>query len=82
MVTRISLRDAHRRFARLIRDVESGREVVLTRHGEAVARIVPMAQRRVLTAAQEAARKCSTQRLDRGWPLGLGRIDRKKLYDR
>ena len=82
MATRISLRDANRRFAKLVRDVESGREFVVTRRGQAVARIVPPGQGRVLTAEQEAARKRSTARLAKGWPLGLGGSDRKKLHDR
>lgn len=81
MATKISLRDANQRFAKLVREVESGREFVVTRRGEAVARIVPAVQRRVLTAEQEAARKRSTARLAKGWPLGLGRIDREKLND-
>ena len=60
MATKISLRDANQRFAKLVHEVESGREFVVTRRGEAVARIVPAVQRRVLTAEQEAARKRST----------------------
>jgi prevent-host-death family protein len=82
MSTKISLRDANQRFARLIREVESGREFVVTRHGQAVARIVPAAQKRVLTAQQEAARRRSLNRLRKGWPLGLDKVDRAKLYER
>ncbi len=81
MATRISLRDANQRFAKLVREVESGREFVVTRRGQDVARIVPAAAKRVLTAAQEAARKRSTARLAKGWPLGLGRVDRAALHD-
>jgi prevent-host-death family protein len=81
MATRISLRDANQRFAKLVREVESGREFVVTRRGQDVARIVPAAAKRVLTAAQEAARKRSTARLAKGWALGLGRVDRAGLHD-
>ena len=81
MATKISLRDANQRFAKLVREVESGREFVITRRGEAVARIVPAVQRRVLTAEQEAARRRSTARLSKGWALGLDRIDRAALHD-
>jgi prevent-host-death family protein len=81
MATKISLRDANQRFAKLVREVESGREFVVTRRGQAVARIVPAAERRVLTAEQEAARRRSTARLAKGWALNLGRIDRAALHD-
>ena len=81
MATKISLRDANQRFARLVREVESGREFVVTRRGQAVARIVPAAARRVLTAEQEATRRRSTARLAKGWALRLGRIDRVGLHD-
>ena len=40
MATKISLRDANQRFAKLVREVESGREFVVTRRGAAVARWV------------------------------------------
>ena len=81
MATKISLRDANQRFAKLVREVESGREFVVTRRGAAVARIVPTAAKRVLTAEQEAARRRSTARLGKGWALGLGRIERSRLHD-
>jgi len=81
MATKISLRDANQRFARLVREVESGREFVVTRRGQAVARIVPAAARRVLTAEQEAARRRSAARLAKGWALRLGRIDGAGLHD-
>jgi hypothetical protein len=35
----------------------------------------------VLTAEQEAARRRSTARLAKGWPLGLGRFDRSRRHD-
>jgi prevent-host-death family protein len=81
MSTRISLRDANQRFAKLVREVESGREFVITRRGQVVARIVPAAKTRALTAEQEAARRRSSARLRKGWPLGLGRLDRAALHD-
>ncbi len=75
------MRDANQHFARLVREVESGREFVVTRRGQAVARLVPAEARRVLTAEQEAARRRTTARLAKGWPLGLGRVNRTELHD-
>jgi prevent-host-death family protein len=82
MSSKITLRDANQRFAKLIREVESGREFVVTRRGQPVARIVPAAPQRVLTPEQEAARQRARKRLSKGWPLGLGRVERADLYDR
>lgn len=39
----IGVYDAKARFSELIRDVEAGQEVTITRHGRPVARIVPVA---------------------------------------
>ncbi|HEX9277017.1 MAG TPA: type II toxin-antitoxin system prevent-host-death family antitoxin [Casimicrobiaceae bacterium] len=41
MMERIGICDARARLSELIERVESGEEVVLTRHGEPVARLVP-----------------------------------------
>ena len=82
MSSKITLRDANQRFAKLIREVESGREFVVTRRGQAVARIVPVARQRVLTPEQEATRQRMRKLLSKGWPLSLGRVERDDLYDR
>lgn len=39
----VGAREAKARFSRLLREVEEGEEVVVTRHGIPVARIVPVA---------------------------------------
>lgn len=41
MADTITARDANQRFSRLLAEVEAGREVVITRHGKPVARLVP-----------------------------------------
>jgi prevent-host-death family protein len=84
MAETISARDANHHFARLLRDVEAGKEFVITRNGTPVARIVPERTpegRRRLTPAQEEALQRSIARLRRGWPLGIDHLDRNELYD-
>jgi prevent-host-death family protein len=78
----ISLREANQGFARCIRDVEAGEEYVVTRNGTPVARIVPVPGRRVLTPEQEAARARTRARMEKGWPIGAGPLDRNKLHER
>jgi prevent-host-death family protein len=79
----VSAREANQQFSRILRDVEAGAEIVVTRRGRPVARIVP-AQRsgeRQLTPEQEAALERTRQRLEKGWDLGGGKFNRDELYD-
>jgi prevent-host-death family protein len=78
----ISLREANQAFARCVREVEAGEEFVITRNGRPVARLVPVAGARVLTPAQEAALARTLVRLDKGWPIGAGPLDRAALHER
>ena len=78
----ITLRDANQSFARCVRDVEAGEEYVITRNGEPVARLVPIAGRRALRPDQQAARVRARARMDQGWPLRAGRLDRAALHER
>lgn len=59
----ISVTDAKARLTDLVRRAEAGEEVVLTRHGKAAARIVPVtappdgrARRALIASVQSAAR--------------------------
>lgn len=79
----VSAREANQQFSRILHDVEAGAEILVTRRGQPVARIVP-AQRpgeRQLTPEQEAAHARSMERLRKGWDLGCGKLDRDELYD-
>ena len=79
----VSAREANQQFSRILRDVGAGAEILVTRRGQPVARIVP-AQRpgeRQLTPEQEAAHARSMERLRKGWDLGGGKLDRDELYD-
>jgi prevent-host-death family protein len=78
----ISLREANRAFARWVRDVEAGAEYVITRNGRPVARLAPVEGRRILSPEQQAARLRVRARMDKGWPIGAGRLDRGSLHER
>ena len=77
----ITLRDANQGFSRCIRAVEAGEEFVITRKGQPVARLVPIAGKRVLTAEQEAALERTVERMKTGWPLNIGRFNRDEIYE-
>ena len=83
MSRRISLRDANQRFAQCIREVEAGEELVITRNGTPVAKLVPIAAgRRVLTPEQQAAWARLEALMKEGWEIGAGPLDRDALHDR
>jgi prevent-host-death family protein len=79
----VSAREANQQFSRILRDVEAGAEILVTRRGRPVARIVPAqpAGERQLTPEQEVALERTRQRLEKGWDLGGGKFNRDELYD-
>ena len=82
MTKTIDLRKANQAFARCIREVEAGEDYVIIRNGKPVARLVPVAERRILTPEQEAARARTRARMEKGWPIGAGPLDRDALHER
>jgi prevent-host-death family protein len=78
----LTLREANQSFARCIREVEAGEEFIITRNGTPVARLTPVNKRRVLTPTQQAAWERTRQRMDEGWAIGAGPLDRDALHER
>src|SRR5215470_20029991 len=78
----ISLSEANQTFARCIREVEAGAEYIITRNGQPVARLAPIAGRRVLTPRQEAALARTRARMERGWAIVADPLDRDELHER
>ena len=78
----LTLRDANQSFARCVREVEAGEEIVITRNGRPVARLSPVGNRRVLTTEQQAARERTRQRMKKGWHMGAGPLDRDAAHER
>ncbi len=83
MAKTITLREANQAFSRIIREVEAGEEITITRNGEPVARLVPVSRERVLTPGQQAARTRARARMEEGWDLGVDHpLDRDSLHER
>ena len=68
MIMRVSVSDAKGQLTELVRRAEAGDEVVLTRHGHAAVRLVPVrarldrkGRRAILEAAQAMARATKTR---------------------
>jgi prevent-host-death family protein len=83
MSRQITLREANQRFAQCVRAVEAGEELVITRNGRPVAKLVPVAAgRRVLTPEQQAAWERLSEMMEQGWDIGAGPLDRDALHER
>ena len=77
----VSARDANQSFSKLLAQVEAGEEIMITRRGVAVARMLPV-RRPLQGAAREAAIKRAIALMEKGIDLGGLRIKRDELYDR
>jgi prevent-host-death family protein len=81
MMKTISARDANQAFSRLLKEVEKGEEVVITKHGEPVA--VLSAYRPGQTGAdREAAIDRFVRMMRKGLPLGARRFTRDEMHER
>jgi prevent-host-death family protein len=82
MVHRIGIREANQHLSRYLAAVERGEEVVITRRGRPIARLVPVPKERRLTPEQQAAWERIQARMKAGYRLGGGPLDRDKLHER
>jgi prevent-host-death family protein len=77
----VSAADANRHFSKILREVKAGGTVVITSHGEPVARIEPVSE---VGSDEERRQEAWRALLDRlkGQPaLNLGRFNRDELYE-
>ena len=79
MKQQVSLREANQHFSRYIEAVERGEEIIITRRGRPVARIVKVNRLREPTAAQLRALSVikSSARA-----LHIGKLTRDELHER
>lgn len=80
----VSARDANQKFSTLLAEAASGEEVVITRHGKPVAKLVPVTDRQAprADAEREAAIRRMVERMRKGVHLGGVKVDRDEIYDR
>lgn len=74
----VSAADANRKFSKLLRDVREGQSYVVTSHGKAVARIVPVEKNNGVT---RGARAALLRRLRSEPVVAVGRWTRDELYE-
>ena len=74
----VSAADANRNFSKLLRTVKEGHSYVVTSHGKAVAKIVPVDANGATTPGARAA---LLKRLKSEPVLTIGRWNRDELYE-
>ena len=74
----VSAADANRKFSKLLREVREGRSYVVTSHGKAVAKIVPVEKNGGVT---RGARAALLKRLRSERVVTIGRWMREELYE-
>ncbi len=74
----ISAAEANRRFSKLLRGVREGHSYVVTSHGRAVAKIVPVEK---TDGVMRAARVALLKRLRSQPAVTIGRWTRDELYE-
>ena len=79
----VSIRDANQHLSRYLERVEQGAEIIITRRGKPIARVLPIVETRPrLSEDQIAARERLRERMSRGYALGGIRPDRDSLHER
>lgn len=82
MSLQIGLREANQHLAQYIEAVELGEEVVITRRGQSVARLVPIQKRSTMSKAQKEAWVRTIKRMKKGFNLGGKNFTRDDFYER
>lgn len=77
----VPARQANQAFSKLLAEAEAGEEIVITRRGLAVAKLVPVTARDAGSARQAAVRRMIA-RMERGARLGGIKVPREEIYQR
>ena len=78
----INLREANQNLSKYIRSLHKGDEIVITKHGKAVAKLIPVTEEKTLNADQQEALQRLLSRITEGYHLGCQGIHRDELYER
>ncbi len=77
----VSAREANQGFSKLLKEVDGGEEIVITRRGEPVAKLSKF-NGPVMTPEREAAIKALMDHLRNAPALNIGPWKRDELYER
>jgi prevent-host-death family protein len=76
----VGAREANQHFSELLREVESGKEITVTRNGKPVARLLPIRLQKSDKARQKAIDEMIAV-MRRGMPLGGRGFTRDEMHE-
>ena len=76
----VGAREANQQFSRLLREAEEGHDILITRHGEPVARLISAKKGRD-AKARAAAIKQMEKLMAKGLDLGGRRFTRDEMHE-
>ena len=83
MTQMINLREANQHLSKYIRSLKDDDEIIITRHGKAVAKLVAITEQKKLSPAQqEALQRLLDLNKSPGIHLGGQRLNREELHER
>lgn len=82
MQRQASIHEVNQHLSRYIEIVEQGDEVLITRRGQPVARLMAVSAENRLSGEQELALERSLARMQQGYDLGGKPADRDALHER
>ena len=82
MKQQVSLRDANQHLSRYVEAVERGEEIIITRRGKPVAKIIRVVDGQKLTPAQKTIHNRMLARMRKGYHLGGQAPSRDQLHER
>jgi len=77
---KVGAREANQQFSRLLRDAEEGQEITITRHGRAVARLIPARGPKDEKARKKALDEM-VRLMEKGLDLGGRRFTRDEMHE-
>lgn len=77
----INLREANQNLSRYINELSEQDELIITKHGKPVARLLPIQEEKSLPLEKQAALERLRERSKKCWHLGGQGIDRNSLYE-
>lgn len=78
----INLREANQNLSKYIKSLHEGDEIVITKHGKAVAKLVSVTEKKELTTIQHEALQRILNLKNNGYHLGEEGLNRNELHER
>ncbi len=82
LLQQVRLREASQHLSHYIDEVEQGTEIIITRRGQPVARLLTIAKKRKLTHTQQKTWDNLLNKLRKGYFLGEEKLNLERAHER